>query len=241
MLLVLCSFAAASAEWQTSYYASQVGLLIVYPKLDYYKITESNVTFNFNVFDENNIQLDSTTTECSILMYTNNGSRFLHDNLSFDGTNFYYIWDKSNFSTPQSLYYTVMCNQSSANGFMSNSFDINYDARNPLNNTNYLPIIICMLGMCLILLMINNSLDERHGVLKLMLLSFIVLFFIIFGVVLMAMMRGADLTFYSLAVFKTTSWILRIFFAYVLVFLIIVIFQHFGILMKMKEFMRMKK
>lgn len=253
VFLVLSSFCYANSEWQTSTYGSQVGLQIVYPKLDFYKYTFDTIVFNFNIFSENNTFLTNSTTGCVIQIYKDNGTRLLTETLEYDLYNFYYIWNTTNHTTEKSFYYTVYCTQFvnldgreqidmnvTGRGFMSNNFELNYYGRNPVFNTNYLAIVVCLIGICFILIFVSSNLDERHSILKLLLLSFIVLFFIVFGVIMLTMMRGGDLDINSLLVFKTTTWLLRIFFAYILIFLLIVVFDKLGMLAGIKSFMRMK-
>ena len=245
ILILLSSFCYAESEWQTSTYASQTGLQIVYPKLDFYNINDKNITFNFNVFNENNTHLENDTTQCIILIYQNNGSRIINSTLLWDNINFYYNWDITNYNSPQNFYYTLFCNQVSgqtiiAKGFSSNNFELNYDGRNPSLNTNYLPIALFLIGICFILITISNNLDPRHGILKLILLSFVVLFFIVFGVVLLTMFRGGALDIHALLFFKTNTWLLRIFFSYVLIFLLIMVFEKLGMLVKVKSFFKVK-
>jgi hypothetical protein len=240
LFLVLSSFCYAYSEWQTSTYATQEGLQIIYPKIDFYKYTFDNIIFNFNILDANNSNLNNSNTNCNIFLYQSNGTRLINQSLQWDNSNFYFIWDITNYSSPSTYYYTIFCNSTIGKGVMSNNFELNYFGRNPIFNTNYLAIVVCLIGICFILIFVSNNLDERHGILKLLLLSFIVLFFIVFGVVMLTMMRGGDLDLNSLLVFKTTTWLLRIFFAYILIFLLIVIFDKLGMLAGIKSFMRMK-
>lgn len=134
MLLLFCSFTYAASDWQTSIYSSETGLQITYPKLDFYKVDDHNITFNFNVFDINNTHLDNMTTQCLIFIFQNNGTRIINQPLNWDGNNFYYHWNTSNYTAPQNFYYTVFCNQLSdqtiiARGFTSNNFRLNIDRK----------------------------------------------------------------------------------------------------------------
>jgi len=165
MVLVLSSFTFASSEWQTSTYASQVGLQIIYPKLDFYKIIDHNLTFNFNVLDENNTHLENDTTQCIILIYNNNGSRIVNTTLLWDDINFYYNWNTINFTTPQNLYYTVFCNyvigqQIISKGFTSNNFRLNINGDNDtVNISGYIALIIMIFGVIFVLFFVAERIE----------------------------------------------------------------------------------
>jgi hypothetical protein len=161
IFLFFSSFTSASSEWQTSTYATQEGLQIVYPKFDAYRFTDTNVIFNFNVYDESNNPIDDANTTCVMYFYASNGSRILEVPLSFDGTNFYYNLDLTNFSQPQNIYYTVFCDGLEGKGFMSNNFQFT-ESGIFTNPNGYLSISIIILGIICILAYLGRNTPDKN-------------------------------------------------------------------------------
>lgn len=247
MFFVLVSYTFAVSDWQTSVYSSEVGLQITYPKLDFYSTEQPTIVFNFNVFDMNNTHLDNDTTQCAILIFKDNGTRIVNYYLLWDGLNFYYVWNKTNYTEPESFYYTLFCNEVVdqtiiAKGFTSNNFYLNYDGRDPTFNTNYVAVVLIMVGLCFLFMYISNSLDERHGILKLLLLSFVILLFLMLVFVSVAIFRGSDITTQSITFLKTNMKFIYIIGLYVVIFLFLYVLNMLGVLEKIiKPFMRNKK
>ena len=241
LFLVLSSFCYAVKPTQPTT-AQLLGLQIAYPEFEYYSYNINPITFNFHVFNSSNVWLTNSTCQCIIHIYNLSGNHKIIANLTYDSEDkdFNYILNTSYITKRQTITYIVYCNTSTEAGYLGNGVYFNYYGNNETFNINYLSIVVCLIGICFILIFVSNNLDERHGILKLLLLSFIVLFFIVFGVIMLTMMRGGDLDINSLLVFKTTTWLLRIFFAYLLIFLLVVIFDKLGMLAGIKNFMRMK-
>jgi len=239
ILILLSSFCYAVKPTQVS--TQTAALQIVYPEFDFYKLG-SQLTLNFHVYNSTGAWLTNSTAGCVIHVYNNNGTHLYIANLTYDAADkdFKYILNITNITASTTLAYLVYCNTTTESGFVGNGFRLNYNARDPSLNTNYLPVVIFLIGICFILITISNNLDPRHGILKLILLSFVVLFFIVFGVVLLTMFRGGALDIHALLFFKTNTWLLRIFFSYVLIFLLIMVFEKLGMLVKVKSFFKVK-
>jgi hypothetical protein len=167
MLLVLCSFTYAESDWQTSIYASQEGLQITYPKLDFYKVEDKNLTFNFNVFDINNTILNNDSVQCQFIIFENNGSRIINDSLLWDGINFYYNWNTTIYDTPRNFYYLLLCNRvdGSAKGFTSNNIRLNINSDNDtVNSTAFIALMIMVFGVIFVLFFIAERIEFGYFV-----------------------------------------------------------------------------
>lgn len=158
MLLLLCVNAMALSSPQSSPTTGNA-LQILYPKIDFYKLSNT-ISFDFGVLDANSTRLDNTTTNCTLNLHQSNGTDVLYINMTFDGYDFTYNWNSSNLTTQQDLYYNIYCNQAVNKGYVSNNFRLNKSGQDDgFNSPAFIAILIAIFGMISILIIVAERLE----------------------------------------------------------------------------------
>ena len=215
LLLLVSTVMAAPPEFIQE--SAALGVLsISVPKPEFFVLGQA-AHLHFHVFNGSGHKAYDQVN-CTIHLYNNSGKHILEQNLSRDGNliDFYVDLNTSFTQTVGEIPYVVQCvdELSKQAGFFSGVFHVAKTGPSQ-NNENLLPTILGIIGMGALLLYFMNSLDEEHILYKLI----ITVFFL--GTLILipsALINGQLLTQDNLL--KMSTWFMRIFFIYIVVYFI---------------------
>lgn len=167
-LFIFFLMVAGASAIKPSIQSSEAGTIqVTYPKLEYFKI-DSSENLHFHIFNSTGHILKNDTTSCEIHIYNKSDEHIAQALLKMSSNNkdFEYVWNISGL-TKGTYPYTVFCNNSVQAGFLSDSFELNYDGEDPKEPSVPIAIII-LLPMILAFLLIHgaSTMGDEHVVMK---------------------------------------------------------------------------
>lgn len=154
VLLLLIPIAAAAPAIK-SVQTSDHGLIIEYPKFDFYPIG-SDVKLFFHVFNESNgVFFYNNTAKCYFHLFNHTEHLFSTQVLTFDNIDWFVTIKKGNFTTYDDYGYIFQCNTTTNDlgGFADGKFQIVPEKTNPnFLVLNYTPISYILIFFIILVL-----------------------------------------------------------------------------------------
>lgn len=202
---------------------------IIYPKIDTIQVN-TDFYLHLHAFNELGELINNTNYNCIIHIYGPMGSHEIQTVMGNDinGIDKEYIFNSSNNNEIGQHSYNILCVSPNEAGAISEPFTVTRTGL--INGIGDFPLIFGVLAVVIVLLIVSATLNDKHGLLKLLIQFFALYFLYLIPTLTLSNISGVPLTF-----FKLYNWFIKILWIYIFGYLIYELLNYMGKLTKIKN------